>query len=135
MIIFLDSDKEEALDPSIFVSDFNHIFCVVRKMSEKAMKKLGEEEGDWETGKTYYQIGFCSKVSQGRAGILLISVFNFLFRMEFILLSLLSVILEFMRKTKNSNDFSLPKVPFTSLPHPLHFLMTNFFLYFFSAEL
>ena len=81
VIIFLDSDKEEALDPSIFVSDFNHVFCVVRKMSKKAMEKLGEEEGweeDWVAGKTYYQIGFCSKVSEGRGGgILLIFIFNF----------------------------------------------------------
>jgi len=69
VIIFLDSDQEEPLDPSIFVSDFNHVFCVVRKLSAKKIRELGRgargrERGEGfkgVKGKTYYQIGFCSK--------------------------------------------------------------------------
>jgi len=63
VIIFKDEDATEPLDPSIFVSDFNHIFTVVQKVSEKELEQL-ERDGaltDYTKGKTYYRIGFCSK--------------------------------------------------------------------------
>ena len=85
-------------------------------MSEEALAKLAEEEG-WEglggKGKTYYQIGFCSKVSEGerneerRVFVVLIYIYFFFAkkkkknRVASILLNLLYLSLGFMRKMKN----------------------------------
>jgi len=62
VIVFLDENQDDALDPSIFVSDFNHVFCVVRKLSQKRLRALAKGgDFEWVKGRTYYQIGFCSK--------------------------------------------------------------------------
>ena len=61
VIIFKDTQATEPLDPSIFVSEFNHVFAIVQKVSAedlRALKRSGEVESE---ARTHYRIAFASK--------------------------------------------------------------------------
>eukprot|EP00009_Paramoeba_aestuarina_P004286 CAMPEP_0201511628 /NCGR_PEP_ID=MMETSP0161_2-20130828/4045_1 /ASSEMBLY_ACC=CAM_ASM_000251 /TAXON_ID=180227 /ORGANISM="Neoparamoeba aestuarina, Strain SoJaBio B1-5/56/2" /LENGTH=382 /DNA_ID=CAMNT_0047907193 /DNA_START=105 /DNA_END=1253 /DNA_ORIENTATION=+ len=63
VVLFKDKDADDPIDPKIFVSEFNHIFAVVQKVSLQELERL-ESEGvltDFNRNKTYYRIAFCSK--------------------------------------------------------------------------
>jgi hypothetical protein len=65
VIIFKDSDATDPLDPSIFVSDFNHIFVIVQKVSGAEMDRLHESKVMEKTeGSTYYRIGNSTPLPQ-----------------------------------------------------------------------